>query len=190
MTHPITTKVEAHYNAEDLGVSEGLLVAVARLLDPLTEGETLEVLTENPSVADDLRVWCRRAGHRFLNATRENGKSIILIQRGFVRRTLADPPEWGVRMPRRGDTIDMRDWQIGRHATIAEEAPMSGALAPRGASLEEGGPAIEFSIRRRSDIWANAISELYEQATLESDIDLSWSGIAKFKEADETSDAG
>lgn len=165
MTGPITTKIKARYDGEDLGASEGLLVAVARLLDPLVEGEALELTSENPSVPDDLRIWCRRAGHRFAIATRENGKSTIVIERGRFVRTLADPVEWGVRMQRRGDTIDMRDWQVGRHADIQEEAARGGSLAPRGAPLERGAPGIEFSIRKRSDIWANAISELYEQAT-------------------------
>ena len=185
MTRPITTKIKAQYDGEDLGASEGLLVAVARLLDPLAEGEALEVATENASVVDDLRVWCRRAGHRFLNASRKNGKSIVLIERGFVRRTLADPPEWGVRMPRRGDTVDMRDWRVGHHAIINEEGSIAGSLAPRGASLEEGAPSIEFSIRKRSDIWANAISELYEQATSSQWVgarDIPWQELAPLDE--------
>lgn len=166
MTPPLARiKMKAQYDGEDLGAPEGLLVAVARLLDPLSEGDALELITENPSVSDDLRIWCRRAGHRFAGTTGENGKSIIAIERGRVRRTLADAPEWGVRMPRRGSKLDMRDWQVGRHATIDDEAPSGGSLAPRGAALEEGAPSIEFSIRKRSDIWANAISELYEQAT-------------------------
>jgi len=55
--------VKAQYDGEDLGASEGLLVAVARMLDPLDEGEALELITANPTVSDDLRIWCRRAGH-------------------------------------------------------------------------------------------------------------------------------
>jgi hypothetical protein len=35
----------------------------------------------------------------------------------------------------------MRDWRVGRHAAIQEEAPPGGALAPRGASLEAGSPS-------------------------------------------------
>jgi len=174
-------KFKAQYNGEDLGVSEGLLVAIAQLLDPLAEGDGLEVITENRSVSGDLRIWCRRAGHRFVGATSNNGKSTIVIERGRVRRMLADPPEWGVRMPRRGTTVDMRDWQTGRHAAIADEAPPGGALAPRGAALEEGAPLTEFSIRKRSDIWATAISELYEQATSSQWIgasDIPWQELA------------
>ena len=156
MTRPLTRmKIKAQYDGEDLGASEGLLVAVARLLDPLSEGEALELITKNTSVSDDLRIWCRRAGHRFAGATSEGGRSLVVIERGSVRRTLADPAEWGVRMPRRGANVDMRDWQVGRHAVINEEAPSGGSLAPRGAALEEGAPSIEFSIRKRSDVWAN-----------------------------------
>jgi len=174
-------KINAQYDGEDLGASEGLLVAVSRLLDPLAEGEALELTTENPSVSDDLRIWCRRAGHRFCGATRENGRSLVVIQRGCVRRTLADPAEWGVRMPRRGPNVDMRDWQVGRHAAIGDEAPSGGSLAPRGAAVEEGAPSIEFSIRKRSDVWANAISELYEQATSSQWVgarDIPWQDLA------------
>jgi TusA-related sulfurtransferase len=158
-------KIKTQYRGEDLGAAEGLLVAVARLLDPLAEGEALELITENPSVSEDLRIWCRRSGHRFVGATSANGQTTIVIERGSARRTLADPPEWGVRMPRRGANVDMRDWLVGRHAAIDDEAPSGGSLAPRGAVLEEGAALIEFSIRKRSDIWASAISELYEQAT-------------------------
>jgi TusA-related sulfurtransferase len=166
VTRPHTTlNIRAHYDGEDLGASEGLLVPIARLLDPLNEGEALELSTENQSVPNDLRVWCRRAGHRFAGQTAERGISRIVIERGSIRRTLADPPEWGVRMPRRGETVDMRDWQIGRHSALPEEAPRAGSLAPRGASIEAGASSIEFSIRKRSDVWANNISELYEQAT-------------------------
>jgi len=41
-------------------------------------------------------------------------------------------------------------------------------------------------ITRPSRFLTEVDAELYEQATLESDIDLSWSGIAKFKEPDES----
>lgn len=182
MTTPLAKiNVKSQYDGEDLGASEGLLVAVARLLDPLAEGEALELISENPSVSDDMRIWCRRAGHRFVGATGENGKSIIVIERGGVQRMLADPPEWGVRMPRRGGNVDMRDWQVGRHAAIVAQAPPGGSLAPRGAAVEEGGPSIEFSLRKRSDIWANAISELYEQAASSQWVgarDIPWQELA------------
>src|SRR6185436_8411258 len=56
-----------------------------------------------------------------------------------------------------------------------------GSLAPRGAPVEEGAPEIEFSMRKRTDIWANAISELYEQATSSQWVgshDIPWQELA------------
>jgi TusA-related sulfurtransferase len=161
-------KISRLYDAEDLSASEGLLVAVARLLDPLAEGEALEVASENPSLADDLRAWCRLAGHRVVLATtasQKEGRNRVVIERGFVRRTLAEPAEWGVRMQSRQGALEMSDWRVGRHANIDEEAPAAGALAPRGAPIEAGAPPIQFSLRRRADVWASSVSELYEQAT-------------------------
>ena len=42
--------VRAQYDGEDLGAAEGLLVAVARLLDRMAEGELLEVTSEHTTV--------------------------------------------------------------------------------------------------------------------------------------------
>jgi TusA-related sulfurtransferase len=158
-------RIRARYDGEDLAAAEGLLVAVARLLDPLDEGDALEVTSERPSAADDLRAWCRRAGHRLVSAVRADGRTRLLIERGRIRRTLADPPEWGVRIPRRDGRVDMRDWREGRQREVRDEAPPGGALAPRGASIEAGARLVEFSLRRRSDVWAESLAELYEQAT-------------------------
>jgi TusA-related sulfurtransferase len=158
-------KIKAQYDGEDLGAAEGLLVAVAQLLDPLNEGEALELLSSHPSIADDLRAWCRRWRHRCSQATREGDRTRLVIERGFVRRTLAAPPEWGIHMKRRQGALDVRDWRVGRNAEIQAEVPRRGAFAPRGALIEEGSPPIEFSIRRRSDVWADSVAELYQQAT-------------------------
>jgi TusA-related sulfurtransferase len=158
-------EVKCQYDGEDLGAAEGLLVAVAQLLDPLKEGESLEILSSHPSVADDLRIWCRRAGHRYARTTQDSDRTKVVIERGFVRRTLADPAEWGISMMRREGGLELRDWYVGRNALVPDEAPQLGAFAPRGASLETGASQIEFSIRKRADIWADSISELYQQAT-------------------------
>ncbi len=183
-------KIKAQYGGEDLGAAEGLLVAVAQLLDPLKEGEALELVSSHPSVADDLRAWCRRWGHHCSQVTHERGKTRLVIERGFVRRSLADPPEWGVRMQRRGGGLDMRDWRVGRNAEINDQAPATGVFAPRGASTEEGVPQIEFSIRRRTDIWADSVAELYQQATAnqwQATRDIPWGELKPLDESVEKS---
>jgi TusA-related sulfurtransferase len=183
-------KIKAQYGGEDLGAAEGLLVAVAQLLDPLNEGEAIELVSSHPSVADDLRAWCRRWGHRCSRVIHERGITRLVIERGFVRRTLADPAEWGVRMQRRGGGLDMRDWRVGRNAEINDQAPATGAFAPRGASMEEGVPPIEFSIRRRTDIWADSVAELYQQATAnqwQASRDIPWNELSPLDQSVEKS---
>ena len=157
-------KVRSKYDAEDLGVAEGLSVALARMLDPLAEGEALELVSENPSVGDDLQAWCRRTGHKLVRIKSQGHRWLITIERGFVQRTLADSAERGVRLRVNEGSLDMRDWHVGRHGIINDEVPPAGALAPRGASLERGATVVEFSIHRRSEVWADLITELYEQA--------------------------
>lgn len=179
-------EIKQQYDGEDLGAAEGLLVAIAQLLDPLKDGESLEILSSHPSVADDLRIWCRRAGHRCARITRDGAHTNVVIERGFVQRTLADPPEWGITMTRRDGGLDLRDWRIGRNAQVLDEAPRLGAFAPRGASLEMGSQQVEFSIRKRSDIWADSISELYQQATAnqwQGTRDIPWSELKPLSEA-------
>jgi hypothetical protein len=113
-----------------------------------------------------------------------------VTERGFVRRTLADPPEWGIRMQRRGGGLDMRDWRVGRNAEIDDYAPVTGGFAPRGAAMEEGSPPIEFSIRRRSDIWADSVAELYQQATAnqwQAARDIPWDELRPLDESVEKS---
>jgi TusA-related sulfurtransferase len=158
-------QIRARYDGEDLAAAEGLLIALATLLDPLEEGDAIEVTSERAGMVDDLRAWCRRAGHRLVAAERANGCTHLIIARGGIRRTLADPPEWGVRVRMRDGRVDMRDWREGRHRDVRDEAPAGGALAPRGAVVETGAPLVEFSVRRRSDVWADSLAELYEQAT-------------------------
>jgi TusA-related sulfurtransferase len=179
-------EIKCQYDGEDLGAAEGLLVAIAQLLDPLQPGESLEILSSHPSVADDLRIWCRRAGHRCSRITRDYAKTTLVIERGVVRRTLADPSEWGITMPRRDNGLDLRDWRIGRNADVPDEAPRLGALAPRGASLEAGASQVEFSLRKRSDIWADSVSELYQQATAnqwQGSRDIPWADLKPLNEA-------
>ncbi|MHB2016496.1 MAG: ferritin-like domain-containing protein [Candidatus Xenobia bacterium] len=120
------------YDSADLGVGEGLLVALARLLDRLPEGGVLELVTEHPSAEPDLIAWCRHAGHTL----RTRGQHRFHIERGFVQRTLLAPLPEGER----------------------------GVLAPKGAQLEAGSPSLPFSLYRRTEVWADEVSSLYQQA--------------------------
>ncbi|HEY3999879.1 MAG TPA: ferritin-like domain-containing protein, partial [Candidatus Xenobia bacterium] len=172
--------VQARYQGQDLGAGGGLLIAVGRLLERLQEGEVLELESEHPTVEADLQAWCRRSGHRLLRVRSVGSVRYLDIARGFVQRTLSDAPETGVCMPRRGNTLDVRDWRVGRHGHVTEVAAQSGALAPRGAPVEGGAPGVLFSLRRRQDVWADEVAELYEQAVAsqwQASTDIPWHAL-------------
>ncbi|MFA9461258.1 sulfurtransferase TusA family protein [Thiohalorhabdus methylotrophus] len=55
------------------------LVAKLRELAP---GETVELLTGDPTVLDDVRTWLQRTGHEFLGSTRgEEGIRIFVAKK-------------------------------------------------------------------------------------------------------------
>ena len=43
----------------DLDCGSGLLLIIKKAMDPLSDGEILEVRSRERSVADDLPAWCR-----------------------------------------------------------------------------------------------------------------------------------
>lgn len=178
-------RIVSKYDGEDLNAGEGLLVALGRLLDPLAEGDGIEVTSESPSVPDDLRAWARGAGHRLAGISQSGCRTTVTIQRGSVQRTLADPPEWGITMPRRNGLLEMRDWMVGRNAAVEDAPTEAGALAPRGASVERGAQRIAFPLHRRDDLWAESVADLYEQATANqwrAASDIPWSSLKPLDE--------
>ena len=45
----------------------GLLLQIRRRIDPLDAGQLLEILSTEPSVADDLPAWCRLTGNELVS---------------------------------------------------------------------------------------------------------------------------
>ena len=54
---------------------------------------------------------------------------------------------------------------VGRAGQVPESAPTTTGFAPRGAVVEEGAPAFDFTINDREAVWAAEVADLYEQAT-------------------------
>ncbi len=178
-------RIVTQYDGEDLGAGEGLLVALGHLLDPIPAGDGIEVAGESASLSEDLRAWARRAGHRIISVNRNGPRTTAVIERGPVHRSLADPPEWGVRMQRRNGQLEMRDWLVGRNGFIQDAISEAAALAPRGASVEHGAQVIAFPLSRRDDVWAESVVELYEQATANqwrAASDVPWSSLRPLDE--------
>ena len=54
----------------------------AREIRQMVPGDLLEVVGDDPTMLEDMPVWCERAGHRLVEITHEEGKIRVLIERG------------------------------------------------------------------------------------------------------------
>ncbi|MDP8960927.1 MAG: ferritin-like domain-containing protein [Actinomycetota bacterium] len=142
---------------EDLGFDRGAHLLIAGALDELDAGDTLVVLGRDPALEMHLRAWCRRTGHGFvppnegLDPLPVDGRSAIagLLIRGTARDArLVAAERAGTPQP----------------AGIVSEAPAHWGLAARGALVEAGGPEVDFDLRERDLVWADAAPRLYAQA--------------------------
>jgi TusA-related sulfurtransferase len=151
-----------------LGVGTGLLMLLREPLEALPAGAVVAVHSSDPAVAHDLPAWCRIMAHVYLGA--EGGGpegATYLFRKGKFRSLATDQkPDWGIRLPlRKGQELHTRDWLVGRVGEVPEVAPTTTGFAPRGAVVEEGAPAFDFTINRRDSVWAAEVADLYEQAT-------------------------
>ncbi|MFO0889369.1 MAG: sulfurtransferase TusA family protein [Isosphaeraceae bacterium] len=55
------------FDGGDLDCGSGLLLRIRRHIDPLETGQLLELLSTEPSVAEDLPAWCRMTGNELVS---------------------------------------------------------------------------------------------------------------------------
>jgi hypothetical protein len=123
---------------EDLGLLEGAPVLLRQGLSSLSSGEWLEVRGDSANLDEDLPVWCRTQGLGY--ERRNDTPAIHRIQKGAARPILHSPSE------------------------VVESANPSWGLAPRGATVEAGGPQFAFPLKHKRDVWAENLSSIYRQA--------------------------
>lgn len=126
-----------------VGLDEGGHLLVKRGVERLEVGEVLELHGTAPGLEVHLRAFCRAQGHGF-----ERGERGELR----LRRGAASLGRW------RGAE------STGSAETVAEEAEPSWGLAGRSARVEAGGPAFDFPLVARREIWAEEAGRLYAQA--------------------------
>jgi TusA-related sulfurtransferase len=150
-----------------LGLGDGLLMLIRENLEPLAPGAVLAVRSSEPSLAHDMPAWCRLMTHLYLGADPRPNGTIHYLRKSDLRPVAATPrPDWDIRLPLRANNeLHTRDWMVGRVADVPAAASTTTGFAPRGAVVEEGAPAFDFTINRRDQVWANEVHDLYEQAT-------------------------
>jgi TusA-related sulfurtransferase len=149
-----------------LGVGTGLLMLLREAMETLPGGAVVAVRTSDPAVAHDLPAWCRVMAHTYLGAAASADGTAYYFRKTDLAIAGEVKPDWGVRLPLRPDgELHTRDWMTGRVADVPAEAPTTTGFAPRGAIVEPGAPAFDFSINSRDAVWAVEVADLYEQAT-------------------------
>jgi len=166
MTSESFPEPAARVDGGALGVGTGLLMLLREAMETLPGGAVVAVGTTDPAVVHDLPAWCRVMAHTYLGTTSSADGPTYYFRKTELDTAGDAKPDWGVRLPLRPDgELHTRDWMAGRVADVPAEAPTTTGFAPRGAIVEAGAPAFDFSINSRDAVWAVEVADLYEQAT-------------------------
>src|SRR5690242_14012770 len=147
MTSDTFPEPAARVDGGALGVGTGLLMLLREALETLPGGAVVAVRTSDPAVVHDLPAWCRVMAHTYLGMKPSTDGPTYYPRKTELGTADQAKPDWGVRVPLRADgDLHTRDWMAGRVADVPAEAPTTTGFAPRGAIVEAGAPAFDFSI--------------------------------------------
>ncbi|MFJ5713956.1 sulfurtransferase TusA family protein [Neobacillus sp. NPDC093127] len=88
----------------DLDCGSGLLLIIKKAMDPLSDGQILEVRSRERTVAEDLPAWCRMVEHGFLGSKPGDNTTRYFIRKGSAQAELeqdlqaAKGYQWSVRV--------------------------------------------------------------------------------------------
>ncbi|HEX7488788.1 MAG TPA: sulfurtransferase TusA family protein [Anaeromyxobacteraceae bacterium] len=83
---------QASFDGGDLDCGSGLLLLIRKHIDPLPDGELLEIRSAESSVREDLPAWCRMTGNELVSQQHGAGGSSFLVAKGkFVPPVSASP---------------------------------------------------------------------------------------------------
>ncbi|MCP4962033.1 MAG: ferritin-like domain-containing protein [Actinomycetia bacterium] len=71
--------------------------------------------------------------------------------------------EWGIRPKPSARGLTMMDIAVGSYGEVPE-VPKHRAMAARGADIDDDVPDMGYILNKKSDVWAENVSELYEEA--------------------------
>jgi hypothetical protein len=146
---------KAQVEVEDLALHEGAAVLIRRALGNLSPGDLLEIRATAESFDAELPAWCRKSGHHFVRG--DGGAGVWLIERGAAEVQL-----------------------LARPSGVAPRADSRWGLAPRGATIESGGPAFSFTLNEQRQVWGESLAQIYKQSTANqwSAGDIAWRDIS------------
>jgi hypothetical protein len=136
---------------ENLGLDAGAHLLVKQGLLGVAPGEDIGVLGRSPGWEAQLSAWCRSQGHP-LALTERDGRVLARVTRGG-----AEAGRW-----RGAQHTGHSDASLA--GAVAEQAQARWGLAARGATVEEGSPAMVFRLDQKNEVWSASAADLYAQA--------------------------
>ena len=145
----------------ELSLGGGLLALIRPALNALEPEGMLAVVSQSKGLRHDLPSWCRSERHEYLGCEQlTEGTDRHLITRGkFSSAIKSSPHEQPITSSQSLTAAEML-----RHSPMPAAADPSTGFAPRGASVEPGGPQYPFSLNNRDQIAPPEIANLYDQA--------------------------
>ena len=167
----------------DLPLGGGLLALVRPALALLEPGGVLAVLSSSASVREDLPSWCRVEGHGYLGLQAQaDGRERHLIEAGERSPRRDRGP--GIPLPKPEGRLLAAD--VLAASPFPERAQPATGFAPRGASVEPGGPVYPFSLLDRDHVAPPEVAALYDQAVAaqwDATRDIPWHTVGQLPEA-------
>jgi hypothetical protein len=137
-----------------LGLDGGADVLVKLSLAEHRTGDEIGVRGTHPDLAGHLATWCRQHGHRWRATDPDTHAGVV----GVIERGSAVSARWvGAQRAGHADP-SLAD-------ALVDDPPAHWGLAARGAAVESGGPAPQFRLHLRDEVWTDRAIALYAQAT-------------------------
>ena len=139
---PGVRSVPPTIDLEDLGIDRGGHLLLDRALRQTAHGDGLEIRGTSPTLAINLRAWCRANGHLLVESPDH-----LVVHPGTASRD-----RWSGAS------------RAGEAARPSTHASRSWGLAARGALVEAGGPLLAVDWVDRDLVWADIAPRLYARA--------------------------
>lgn len=93
-THPYPPKVS--FDGGELDCGSGLLLLIRKHIDPLEEGELLEIISREISVKEDLPAWCRLTKNELVSTLNDKKEFSFLVCKGSFSKHIENNPKEGL----------------------------------------------------------------------------------------------
>ena len=152
-------------DAGDLELGGGLEILLNAVLDPSSAGDEIEVSLASARVARELPAWARLSGHDVIEERADDGRRLVVIRRGSIRRVLASPlPTADEPVRLRSGGFHTGDLRGGRREP-PDETDATAGFVPLGAIAEAGAPDFDWTLNRADRIWSDDVAQLVEGAS-------------------------